>query len=285
MSYRRVSFVRRVLTRDSYWEICGRLSESISNRLGVADGYATVMVESRSRSRRGTPTVPQVTLIGLFVTALATAQLTATKVLAFSIPFSLPITGSELVLPGAALAYAVTFLASDCYTELYGRRAAQIVVNVAFALNFVVLVLVWSTIAAPAAETSIDPEMFADVLGASTNIVLGSLLAYVISQNWDVIVFHRIREYTGRSNLWLRNIGSTASSQAIDTVIFVAVAFSIAPMLLGVGVVLPLEELAALMIGQYLLKLAIAVVDTPIVYAVVALVRSRADGDLATTPS
>ncbi|AFZ72540.1 queuosine precursor transporter [Natronobacterium gregoryi] len=243
------------------------------------------MVESRSRSRRGTPTVPQVTLIGLFVTALATAQLTATKVLAFSIPFSLPITGSELVLPGAALAYAVTFLASDCYTELYGRRAAQIVVNVAFALNFVVLVLVWSTIAAPAAETSIDPEMFADVLGASTNIVLGSLLAYVISQNWDVIVFHRIREYTGRSNLWLRNIGSTASSQAIDTVIFVAVAFSIAPMLLGVGVVLPLEELAALMIGQYLLKLAIAVVDTPIVYAVVALVRSRADGDLATTPS
>ncbi|MXV63409.1 queuosine precursor transporter [Natronorubrum sp. JWXQ-INN-674] len=234
------------------------------------------MSQSESQAQvAAVPTIAQVSLIGLFVTALVTAQLTASKVLAFSLPFSLPITGAELVLPGAALAYALTFLASDCYAELYGRRAAQVVVNVAFAMNFVVLVLVWSTIAAPAAETSIDPGMFADVLGASTNIVLGSLLAYVVSQNWDVIVFHRIREYTGGERLWLRNIGSTASSQAIDTVIFVGIAFSIAPALLGVGPVLGVGELLALMIGQYLLKLAIAVLDTPIVYAVVSFVRSR----------
>ncbi|WP_339105010.1 queuosine precursor transporter [Haloterrigena salinisoli] len=230
--------------------------------------------QSQSRGPPG-PTVAQVALIGLFVTALVTAQLTASKVLAFSLPVSLPITGAELALPGAALAYALTFLASDCYAELYGRRATQVIVNVAFAMNFVVLALVWSTIAAPAADSSIDPGTFADVLGASTNIVLGSLLAYVVSQNWDVIVFHRIRDYTGREKLWLRNIASTASSQAIDTVIFVAVAFAVAPALLGVGVVLPLEALLALMVGQYLLKLAIAVLDTPIVYAVVSFVRAR----------
>ena len=225
--------------------------------------------------RPATPTIPQVTIIALFVTALITAQLTASKVLAFSLPFSLPVTGAELVLPGAALAYALTFLASDCYAELYGRRAAQVVVNVAFAMNFVLLILVWSTIAAPAAPTSVDPAMFEEVLGASTNIVAGSLLAYLVSQNWDVIVFHRIREYTGREKLWLRNLASTASSQAIDTVIFVTIAFSIAPALLGVGPVLPTGELLALIIGQYLLKLAIAVLDTPVVYAVVGFVRSR----------
>ena len=224
---------------------------------------------------RETATIAQVALIGVFVTALVTAQLTASKVLAFELPFSLPVTGAELVLPGAALAYALTFVASDCYAELYGRRAAQIVVNVAFVMNFIVLALVWSTIVAPAAEASIDPDMFAEVLGASTNIVLGSLLAYVVSQNWDVIVFHRIREYTGREKLWLRNVVSTGSSQAIDTVIFVAIAFALAPAVLGVGVVLPLGELLALMIGQYLLKLLIALLDTPIVYAVVHLVRSR----------
>jgi len=237
------------------------------------------MTETETGSYAGepTPTIAQVGLIGLFVTALVTAQLTAAKVLAFDLPFALPLAGAELVLPGAALAYALTFLASDCYAELYGRKAAQVVVNVAFAMNFVVLVLVWSTIAAPAAETSIDPGMFAEVLGASTNIVLGSLLAYVVSQNWDVIVFHRIREYTGAEKLWLRNLASTASSQAIDTVIFVAVAFAIAPAILGVGVVLPLEVVLALMVGQYLLKLAIAVVDTPIVYAIVGFVRSRQD--------
>ncbi|SEH17122.1 hypothetical protein SAMN04487967_2994 [Natronorubrum sediminis] len=237
------------------------------------------MTQSDSHSQTPpAPSITQVALIGLFVTALVTAQVTASKVLAFPMPVSLPITGAELVLPGAALAYALTFLASDCYAELYGRRAAQVVVNVAFAMNFVVLLLIWSTIAAPADVSSIDPEMFEAVLGASTNIVLGSLFAYVVSQNWDVIIFHRIRDHTGREKLWLRNIASTASSQAIDTVIFVAIAFSLSPALLGVGPSLGASEVLALMVGQYLLKLAIAVVDTPIVYAVVAFVRARNRG-------
>ncbi|MEY7850039.1 queuosine precursor transporter [Natrarchaeobius sp. A-rgal3] len=229
--------------------------------------------------RHGAPTVAQVALIGLFVASLVTAQLTASKVLAFDLPFALPITGAELVLPGAALAYALTFLASDCYTELYGKRAAQIVVNVAFVLNFVVLALVWSTIAAPAAEASVDPGAFETALGASTNVVLGSLLAYLVSQNWDVWLFHRIRDRTGSEYLWLRNVVSTGTSQAIDTVIFVSIAFAIAPALLGVGVVLPLEAILALIVGQYLLKLAIAVLDTPVVYAVVTLVRNRTDAE------
>ncbi|MFA9414863.1 queuosine precursor transporter [Natrinema sp. HArc-T2] len=228
---------------------------------------------TQARTQR-VPTIAQVALIGLFVTALVTAQVTASKVLAFELPVSLPVTGSQLVLPGAALAYALTFLASDCYTELYGRRAGQIVVNVGFGLNFIVLALVWSTIAAPAANSS-SASQFATVLGASTNIVLGSLLAYIVSQNWDVIVFHRIREYTGAEMLWLRNIASTASSQAIDTVIFVSVAFAIAPAILGVGAVLPTDVLLSLMVGQYLLKFLIALLDTPVVYAIVSIVRSR----------
>jgi uncharacterized integral membrane protein (TIGR00697 family) len=222
--------------------------------------------------------VAQVALVALFVTALVTAQVTAAKVLAFDVPFSLPVTGSTLVLPGAALAYALTFFASDCYSELYGRRAAQVMVNVAFAMNFVLLALVWSTIAAPAAQSSIDPGTFRQVLGASTNIVLGSLLAYVVSQNWDVLVFHRIREYTDGDRLWLRNVASTASSQAIDTVIFVGVAFLAAPALLGVGPSLPLGVVASLMVGQYVLKLLIAVLDTPFVYLVVGFVRGRESG-------
>ena len=106
-------------------------------------------VETRSR-----PTAPPgaIALAGVFVAALATAQLTAAKVLAFELPFALPLTGSELALPGAALAIAVMFFASDCYAELYGKGAAQVLVNVAFVMNFLVLALVWSTILAPAAQ-------------------------------------------------------------------------------------------------------------------------------------
>jgi uncharacterized integral membrane protein (TIGR00697 family) len=210
----------------------------------------------------------RIALVALFVTALTTAQLTASKILAFGLPVELPVTGASIMLPGAALAYALTFFASDCYSELYGRRAAQVMVNVGFVMNFVLLGLVWSTILAPAA----DPEaasQYRAVLAPAANIVLGSLAAYLVSQNWDVLIFHRIREATGPSLLWLRNIVSTATSQAIDTVLFVAVAFYVAPRVLGVGDPAPVSVVLSLIVGQYLLKLVIAVADTPFVYAVV----------------
>lgn len=216
--------------------------------------------------------VGAVALVTLFTVALATSQLTAAKVLALPLPVGLPVVGAEILLPGAALAYALTFLASDCYAELYGRRATQVVVNVAFLANFLVLALVWSTLAAP----GVDPDVsaaFDTALGPATNVVAGSLLAYLVSQNWDVFVFHAIRDRTGEGMLWLRNLASTTTSQALDTAIFVGVAFYAAPIALGVGDPLPGSALLALGAGQYLLKLGIAVLDTPVVYLVVGAVR------------
>ncbi|AOW81149.1 integral membrane protein [Halodesulfurarchaeum formicicum] len=225
---------------------------------------------------------PQVALIGLFVTALITAQLTASKVLGFELPFAIPVAGETLALPGAALAYALTFFASDVYAELYGRNAAQILVNVAFGLNFVMLLLVWSTIAAPAAGNSpVAPETFATVLGSSTNIVIASLAAYLVSQNWDVLVFHALRERTDGAHLWLRNIASTGTSQLLDTVIFVGLGFYLVPRFLGTGDPAPLAVVASLLVGQYLLKLLIAVLDTPFVYLVVGALRRREQGSSA----
>jgi hypothetical protein len=215
----------------------------------------------------------QVALVALFVTALVTAQLTASKLLLFELPVSLPVTGSSLVLPGAALAYAVTFFASDCYSELYGRRPAQVMVNVGFAMNFVLLALVYTTVQAPIAPFSpVAQGEFSTVLLSSANIVAGSLLAYVVSQNWDVYVFHRLRAATDGESLWVRNILSTATSQAIDTVIFVSVAFYVAPRVFGVGGGLPISVIFALMVGQYVFKLLVALADTPFVYGVVSLV-------------
>jgi len=239
-----------------------------------------------STSTRGAPapTIGQVALIALFVTSLVTAQLTATKLLAFDLPVSLPIVGAAITLPGAALAYAVTFLATDCYNELYGRRPTQLLVNVGFAMNFVLLALVWSTILAPAAGQGVPADQFETVLGAGTNVVIASLLAYLVSQNYDVIAFDWIRERTDGDHLWARNVGSTASSQAIDTVIFVTVAFGVLPRLIGVGPVTSWDLVLELIVGQYLLKLLIALLDTPFVYGVVAAVRRQEEGDQSDGP-
>ena len=211
----------------------------------------------------------QVSLVALFITALVTAQVTASKVLAFALPVSVPLTGDAIILPGAAIAYALTFFATDCYSELYGRRPAQVLVGVGFAANFVFLGLAWLTIGLPIAPNSpVAQGPFSNVIGASTGIVAGSLLAYLVSQNWDVFVFHRLREYTGGEKLWLRNLASTASSQLIDTVLFITVAF-----VLFQG--MPLNVAVGLMVGQYIFKLLVALLDTPLVYAVVGFVRGQ----------
>lgn len=225
-----------------------------------------------------------VVLVGLFVTALVTAQLISAKVLALGVPVLGPLLSPAgvLIAPAGTLAYAVTYFASDCIAELYGKRNAQRVVNVGFAMNFVMLGLVWLAIALPAAQGSVDPGMFATVMSSGTPIVLGSLLAYVVSQNWDVLVFHRLREVTDGEALWLRNVGSTASSQLLDTLIFTVVAFAVAPALLGLGQTLSTAVIAQIIVGQYVLKVLIAVFDTPFVYAVVGLLRAAAaDGAAA----
>ncbi|MDZ7700986.1 MAG: queuosine precursor transporter [Halobacteriales archaeon] len=216
--------------------------------------------------------VPRVALAALFITALVSAQLLAVKVLALPLPVALPVVGATLVAPAGVVAYALTFFATDCYAELYGRRDATVLVNVGFAMTLVLLGLLWLAIRLPGSDAGVDPAAFAGVLAPSTNIVAGSLLAYLVSQNLDVVTFDALRIRTEGQHLWLRNLASTGTSQLIDTVLFIGVAFWAVPQLLGLGAALPTVVLLQLVIGQYLLKLGLAALDTPLVYLVVRYV-------------
>ena len=202
-------------------------------------------------------------LIALFITGLLTAQLTAVKILELS-PLNL---GISVIVPAGVLAYAITFFASDCYAELYGKQAARTVVSIAFIMNIVMLVLIWISINAPGSEAGVSSELFATVLGPSANVVIASLTAYLISQNLDILIFDTIREKTNGSKLWLRNIGSTTVSQLVVTILFITLTFSILPSIVGIGIGLPLSVIVQLILGQYLVKLLIALADTPLIYA------------------
>lgn len=220
------------------------------------------------------PDTPKIVLAGVFITGLITAQLVAVKLLDVPFPDLVPVVGDAVLVPAGVVAYAVTFLASDCYAELYGKRPTQVMVNTAFGMNVIMLALVWLAILLPGSQAGVDPGAFETVFGLSTNVVIGSLGAYVVSQNWDVIAFHVIGDRTEGRYLWLRNLGSTGTSQLLDTIIFVTLTFYLVPRVLGIGDVLPASVLAELIVGQYLIKLLIALLDTPIVYAVVRYVRS-----------
>lgn len=222
-------------------------------------------------------------LAAAFIASLVTAQFLAVKILSLPLPASLPVVGDAILVPAGVVAIGITFLATDCYTELFGRRDAHRLVNVGFGMLALIIALLWLAIVLPGSEQGVDPDLFATVLAPSTNIVLGGLLAYIVSQHWDVFVFHRVREITERRYLWVRNLLSTGTSQAIDTAIFILSAFWLAPLVLGIGDALPAVALVSLLLGQYLAKLAIAVLDTPFVYAIVGFAR-RSDAFAAGSP-
>jgi hypothetical protein len=88
-------------------------------------------------------------------------------------------------------------------------------------------------------------------------IAIASLIAYLISQYHDIWAFHFWKEKTGGRHLWLRNNLSTLISQLLDSLIFTLMAFA--------GT-LPFTELIQIIITTYLLKLVVALIDTPFIY-------------------
>lgn len=108
------------------------------------------------------------------------------------------------------------------------------------------------------------------LLGQNWIFVIGSLSAYLVSQSWDVAVFHAIRDRyiakhgSTKGGRWLWNNGSTITSQIWDTVIYAVISFGF-----GLGWVHTHEgrmQLIGIIIGQYLLKACLALLDTPFFY-------------------
>ena len=195
-----------------------------------------------------------------FAGALVTANLTAAKLVAYSLPVIGTLTGSV-----AAVAIGVNFFCTDLLSEIYGKREARKAVNAAVVAMVVAYGLVFFAIQMPAAESYADNQAFTTVFSSSYPIILASILSILVSQNLDISIFHAIKNKTGKGHKWIRNIGSTATSQAFDTAFFTILAFIILPPLFGAGTV-PWGVAAGIITAEYIVKVVVAVVDTPLFY-------------------
>jgi queuosine precursor transporter len=174
-----------------------------------------------------------------------------------------------LVTSLAVPIYASIFLATDIIAEHWGKKEARKVVWIAFLAQIFALIFSQIIIQVQVLEISqAVHESLSLVFGFTPRIVLGSLVAYVISQNWDVWVFHSLKEKTKGKHLWLRNNASTMGSQLIDSFIFIFIAFY--------GV---LPGIVPLALSLWILKIGIALVDTPIVYLSYSLLGKRRTKD------
>ncbi|MBB6452378.1 hypothetical protein HNQ94_000823 [Salirhabdus euzebyi] len=195
-------------------------------------------------------------LNALFVGLLVVSNILGVKL--FSI--------GEFVLPAAVIVYVVTYLITDVIGEVYGKDVARKTVQAGFFTQLIVLVFIFLAIQLPSAPIFGAQSEFETILGGSFRVILASLISYAVSQNLDVSLFHRLKAKHGEKKLWLRNNVSTMSSQLVDTTLFITIAFW--------GTV-PTSVLLGMIGTQYAFKLLIAIIDTPIAYALVKLAKKE----------
>lgn len=163
------------------------------------------------------------------------------------------------------IVYAGSFLATDILSERFGKTEARKGVWIGFfsILAFTALMQL-ALLFHPAPSDATQVHLVA-LYGLLPRIVFASLLAYLVSQRHDIWAFHFWKErFPGP--LWLRNNMSTIVSQLIDSVLFSVVAF---------WGVFPSGILLEIVVTTYLLKLLVAILDTPFLYIAIRFGRGK----------
>ena len=195
---------------------------------------------------------------GLFVTVLIISNIIAVKL----------VTIGPLVVTAAIVLFPVSYIVADVLTEVYGYAVARRTIWVGFLCNLVAVLAIVAGGLIPAAPFWDGQDAYDAILGYSSRLLVASFAAYLGGEFLNAFVLAKLKLRTGGRHLWLRTIGSTLVGQALDSTVFVVVAFA--------GV-LPTGALAAAAVSQWAAKSLYEALATPLTYLVVRFLK-RSEG-------
>jgi uncharacterized integral membrane protein (TIGR00697 family) len=182
------------------------------------------------------------------------------------------------------LLWPLEFVMTDIVNEYYGPRAVRRISYTAVALIAYAFLMFYMAIKIPPADFWIKsgvengipdmPNAFNGIFGQGMWIILGSLVAFLVSQLIDVTIFHKIKKFTGEKRIWLRATGSTLISQLVDSFIVLFIAFK-----LGKG--WSWQLVLAICIINYIYKFSMAILLTPVIYFVERRIEKYVGHDIA----
>ena len=202
-------------------------------------------------------------LSGIFIASLVTCNLIANKFVTVDFGFKV------FIVSAGILPYPLTFLVTDLISELYGQKKANLVVFSGFIASMFVLLFLWlggQFNAIP--ESLVSDETYNSVFRNAWRLIAASMIAYLFAQFVDVRIFHFWKRLTNGKHLWLRNNGSTIASQLVDATLVICILF--------IGVWNTDQIFSAIMDG-WLFKMLMALIDTPIIYGVIYLLKGKID--------
>ena len=197
-----------------------------------------------------------ITCAALFVTCLLTANVIAAKLIVVG----------GMVLTAGIVIFPLSYVLGDVLTEVWGYGAARRVIWLGFACNAVMVAAIWIGGELPAAPFGASQFAYDEVLGLAPRILGASFVAYLVGEFANAFVLAKLKVATRGRWLWMRTIGSTVVGQALDSLVFVTLAFA--------GT-MPGPALAGVIVGQWLAKVLYEAAGTPLVYAVVGWLKAR----------
>lgn len=184
------------------------------------------------------------------------------------------VSGLAFNLTAGVLLWPLEFIVTDIVNEYYGPKAVRRISLIAVALISYAFIMFYVAMSVSPASFWVDsktgagvPNMqnaFEAIFGQGMWIIIGSIIAFMVSQLIDVTIFHKIKKITGDKMIWLRSTGSTIVSQMVDSFVVLFIAFKLGngwswSTVLAVGVV------------NYMYKFTMAIVLTPLIH----LMRNR----------
>ena len=225
-------------------------------------------------------------LSGIFISNALLAELIGVKIFSGEAIFGFP--GAQIPLLGdskldfnlsaGVIIWPVVFITTDIINEYFGKsgvKRVSILTVILILYAFLVITLVTGLPPAPfwLDLNSTDQQgnpfnidfAFNSIYRQGLGIIIGSVVAFLLSQFLDATVFHWLRKYTGSKKIWLRATGSTLVSQLIDSFVVLFIAFFV----FGNWTMELVLSVAAL---NYIYKFMVAVILTPVLYVAHSLI-------------
>ena len=162
--------------------------------------------------------------------------------------------------------FPISYVCGDVLTEVYGYAQARRVIWLGFLCNLLAVAAIWAGQVLPAAPFWDAQPAYARILGYTPRLLAASFFAYLAGEFANAAVLAKMKVATRGRWLWTRLIGSTVIGQGLDSLVFITIAFA--------GVI-PAGALAAVIVTQWLIKVAYEALMTPVTYYIVAFLKQR----------
>jgi queuosine precursor transporter len=214
-------------------------------------------------------------ITALFVTVLLVSNIASSaKIVAWGV--ALPVLGLPLAFDAGTLLFPISYIFGDVLTEVYGYARSRRVIWIGFAMAALMSAMLWLVGVLPGApewEAGVGQANYNAVLGGVSTgaLVVASMVAYFAGEFSNSYVLARMKVWSHGRFLWARTIGSTLVGEGVDSVLFVVVASALG--------VFPWGLAPSLIAANYIFKVGVEIVFTPVTYRVVTFLKREENED------